>query len=208
MLNKLRILLCLMLCLPFLSAQAAEYQAGTHYVELPNPVSTRNADKVEVVAVFSYLCPHCSNLEPALQSWSKHLADDVDYQHLPVVFRRDWEPLARAYYVAELAGRLDATHQQTFDAIHLHQRRLASVDDLAAFYAPLGIDQEEFKKLYGSFAVDMKLKQGSAKTRGYEITGVPAMVVNGKYRITAQMAGGNREMLEVVNYLIEKERVQ
>jgi thiol:disulfide interchange protein DsbA len=52
----------------------------------------------------------------------------------------------------------------------------------------------------------MKLRQGESKVRGYEITGVPAMVVNGKYRISAQMAGGQKQMLDVVDFLVEKER--
>jgi thiol:disulfide interchange protein DsbA len=53
----------------------------------------------------------------------------------------------------------------------------------------------------------MKLKQGDSKLRGYEITGVPAMVVNGKYRVSAASAGGHKEMLEVVDYLVERERL-
>jgi thiol:disulfide interchange protein DsbA len=30
--------------------------------------------------------------------------------------------------------------------------------------------------------------------------------VNGKYRVTAASAGGHKQMLEVVDYLVEKER--
>jgi thiol:disulfide interchange protein DsbA len=40
----------------------------------------------------------------------------------------------------------------------------------------------------------------------YGITGVPTLVVNGKYRTSAHMAGGDRQMLEVVNSLVEQER--
>ena len=50
------------------------------------------------------------------------------------------------------------------------------------------------------------MRQADAKTRAYEVTGVPTMVVNGKYRIDGKMAGGNKEMLEVVDFLVAKER--
>ena len=37
------------------------------------------------------------------------------------------------------------------------------------------------------------------------ITGVPAMVVNGKFRTSSPEAGGMEEMLDVVDFLIQKE---
>jgi|SRR5690554_2764443 thiol:disulfide interchange protein DsbA len=185
---------------------AQEYREGEHYFALPQPVKTVADDKVEVVEAFGYACPHCNTFEPLLGHWRKQQADDVAFVGLPVVFGRSWEPLARAYYVAELSDKVEETHQAMFDAIHLQRKRFTSVDALADFYAPLGIAPEEFNKLYNSFAVNMKLKQGDSKLRGYEIDGVPAMVVNGKYRVTAASAGGHKQMLEVVDYLVERER--
>ncbi len=189
-----------------LPAWAEEYRANQHYFELPFPVKTLNEDKVEVTEAFGYLCPHCNTFEPLLSSWRKKVADDVDFVGLPVVFGRSWEPLARAYYVAELSDKVEATHQAMFDAVHLQRKTFRSQEDLAEFYSDLGLPEAEFNKLYDSFAVNMKLKQGDAKLRGYEVTGVPSMIVNGKYRVTAQSAGGHKQMLEVVDYLIEKER--
>jgi len=185
---------------------AQEYREGEHYFTLSHPVKTVAEDKVEVVEAFGYACPHCNTFEPLLAHWRKQQTDDVAFVGLPVVFGRSWEPLARAYYVAELSDKVEETHQPMFDAIHLQRKRFNNVEALAEFYAPLGIEQEEFTKLYDSFAVNMKLKQGDSKLRGYEITGVPAMVVNGKYRVTAASAGGHKEMLEVVDYLVERER--
>ena len=40
-------------------AQIERYVAGTHYTELPNPVNTRDASKVEVLEAFWYGCSHC-----------------------------------------------------------------------------------------------------------------------------------------------------
>lgn len=201
-----RLLMTAVLSLTATLAWAEDYRAGVEYFELPFPVKTASADKIEVTEAFGYLCPHCNSFEPLLASWRKQQADDVEFVGLPVVFGRSWEPLARAYYVAELSHKVEATHQAMFDALHLQRQRFTSVEALADFYAPLGIEPEKFSKLYDSFAVNMKLKQGESKVRSYEITGVPAMVVNGKYRVTAQSAGGHKEMLEVVSYLVQRER--
>lgn len=188
-------------------AQEAErFEEGVHYQLLSAPVPTSDPDKIEVVAVFAYSCPHCASLEPSLQSWSAQLVDDVHFTHLPAVFSKNWEPLARAYYVAELSEKLAETHMAMFDAIHVQNQRFRNTDDMAAFYANHGIAEDEFNKLYNSFAVDTRIKQGQARLRGYQITAVPAMVVNGKYHITGAMAGSNTGMLRVANYLIEKER--
>ena len=187
-------------------AWAQDYQEGVHYFKLDYPVKTVADDKVEVVEAFGYACPHCNSFEPLLAQWRKRQGEDVTFVGLPVVFGRSWEPLARAYYVAELSDKVEASHQAMFDAIHLQRKRFRSVEDLADFYVPLGIDKDKFIKLYDSFAVNMKLKQGESRLRSYGITGVPAMVVNGKYRVTAGSAGGHEEVLKVVDYLIDQER--
>lgn len=186
--------------------ESPNFEAGVHYEVLPNAVPTSDAEKVEVVAVFAYSCPHCASLEPSLQSWAGQLDEDVNFKHLPAVFSRNWEPLARAFYVAELSGKLEETHMAMFDALHVQNKRFRSHGDLVNFYAEHGIDKDEFDKLYNSFAVDTRINQGQARLRGYQVTAVPAMVVNGKYHITGAMAGSNAGMLRVVDYLVEKER--
>ena len=50
------------------------------------------------------------------------------------------------------------------------------------------------------------MQKAQAKIRGARITGTPTMLVNGKYTVSASMAGGHEAVLEVVDYLIEKER--
>jgi len=194
------------LMMPLWLQAAEKFEAGKHYVELDTPVRTADVNKVEVVEMFGYPCPHCNSFEPSLEVWEKKAADDVDFKRVPVVFGRSWEPMARAYYTSELLKTLDKTHKATFDAVHIDKRRFRNKDDLAEFYGELGVDSKKFNKYFNSFAVESKLKQGDSKVRGYGVEGVPTMVVNGKYRVTGHMAGGQAKMLEVVNFLIEKER--
>jgi thiol:disulfide interchange protein DsbA len=187
-------------------AEPEPFQNGVQYETLPFAVKTADPARVEVTEMFGYLCPHCNAFEPLISSWQKRQDAGVQFVRVPVVFGRSWEPFARAYYTAELMGVVDKSHQQMFDAIHLNKQRFSKPEDMVEFYGKLGVDTEKFSKLMNSFAVNTKLNQGESKTRSYEITGVPTMVVNGKYRVTAASAGGHKQMLEVVDYLVEKER--
>lgn len=202
------LLMVLAICFS-LTAQAADqvrYEEGVQYQRIAQPVATTTGDRIEVVEMFGYPCPHCFSFEPLLHHWTEHQAEDVELVRIPVVFGRSWEPFARGYYVAQLLGKVEETHQAMFDAIHVKRQRIRSKEALAAFYKDYGIDPDVFIKQYDSFAVDMKLKQGESRARGYGITGVPSMIVNGKYLVTAASAGGHEQMLQVVDYLVEKER--
>ncbi|WP_370277482.1 thiol:disulfide interchange protein DsbA/DsbL [Pontibacterium sp.] len=207
MLKKLGMML-VALVLPLVSgvATAEQFKEGVHYVSLPFPVKTSDESRVEVVEAFGYPCPHCNSFEPLIQNWEKKKADDVNFVRIPVVFGRSWEPFARAYYSSELMKTVEKTHVPTFNAVHVERRRFRNKEQLADFYGQLGVDKAKFSKMFDSFAVTMKLRQGDSKIRGYGVDGVPSMVVNGKYRITAQMAGSHQKMLEVVDFLVEKER--
>lgn len=189
-----------------LSVQAQDWVAGTHYRVIATPMPTADATKVEVVEAFGYWCPHCNAFEPMLAPWAKTLADDVSFENMPVVFSRSHELMARAYYVADLMGVKETVHQPIYDALHLQRKRFRDADDIADLFAEYGVDRNEVLKQMNSFAVNMKLKMGDSRSKGYEVQGVPSMVVNGKYIVSASEAGSNANMLKVVEHLIEKER--
>jgi protein dithiol oxidoreductase (disulfide-forming) len=188
-------------------AQDVAYVAGTHYVELPVPIKTRAADKIEVAEYFSYGCPHCYQIEPMISSWKQQLGNDVEFIRTPAVWNKDYEVYAQTYYTAQALSVLDQVHVPLFDAIHSKRRRLNDPEQMAGFFAELGLDPMAFARTYSSFGVRASTQQAEAKGRAYRSGGVPALIVNGKYRVEAAMAGGNAEMLEVVGFLIKKERL-
>jgi protein dithiol oxidoreductase (disulfide-forming) len=181
---------------------AEEFMEGTHYTRLESPQPTSDPDKIEVVEMFSYACPHCFHLDPYINEWLKSKPDDVVFIRLPVVFRPSWEPLAKAYFTAELLGVLDKTHSALFDAIHVKNQKFEDEAALRDFFVSQGVDPKDFDKTYNSFAVAVKVNHAKLMTRRYAITGVPTLIVNGKYS-----AGGEDEnVLKVVDYLIAQER--
>ena len=194
------------LLLPLTQAFAADYSDGNGYTSIKNPVRTDDPNKVEVVEIFWYGCPHCYSLEPVVSAWKKDIADDVDFKYMPAVFGRGWLNHAKAFYVADLLGVEDKLRADLFNAIHVEGKRLNSEDDLAEFFANYGVSEDTFRKQFNSFAVNSRLSQADAKIRAYGARGVPGIIVNGKYLVTAATAGGNNNITAVVDFLIEKER--
>ena len=200
--NPIRYLLLMLLaCALPLAANAADsppFQEGKDYVRLPTPVPPATPDKVEVVEMFWYGCPHCYELEPVTQEWLKRKPENVTFTRIPVAFGASWESGARAYYAAEALGVLDKLHQLLFDAFH-QRRKLNNEDELAAFFAEHGVDQEAFRKAYTSFQTETQLRRGNQLAQRYGVKGVPAVIVNGQYDVRSP------RVFEVVDFLIARE---
>jgi len=188
------------------TAFAAEYSDGNGYTTIKNPVRTSDPSKIEVTEIFWYGCPHCYTLEPLVNAWKKDMASDIDFKYLPAVFGRGWLAHAKAFHIADLLGIESELRADLFNAIHVERRNLNSEDALADFFANYGVSENEFRKQYDSFAVNSRLSQADAKIRAYGARGVPGIIVNGKYLVSAQTANGNENIFNVVNFLVEKER--
>lgn len=195
-----------------LSVVVAEdtYVEGTHYEVIDIPVETgfeaERRRKVEVVEVFSYMCIHCYSFDPLLNRWEQGKSAQAVFNRLPAVFSSDWALMAQAFYTAEILGVAEQMHEPLFAAIHTQPKNLRDEEIMAALFEDnASVPKEEFSKSYNSFFVRSRVMQAGAKSRAYGITGVPTMIVNGKYRVGARMAGSNQGMLDVVDFLVQKE---
>ncbi len=197
--------LYLLLLSPFAAAAEQTFTAGVHYEPIRQPLATSHPGKIEVMEMFWYGCPHCYHFEPLLEKWIEEKPSNVAFVRTPAVFRDSWLLHAQTFYTAKALGVLDKVHQPLFDAIHREKRPLNTKEEIAAFFATLGVPEEDFLQAFDSFAVKGRLQQAVVITRTSGITGVPAMIVNGKYRTDASMAGNFKRMLEVVDYLVAKE---
>jgi thiol:disulfide interchange protein DsbA len=133
------------------------------------------------------------------------MPSNAEFVRVPATLNRGWQVHARAYYTAEALGKLDEIHEGLFKAINVDRNPLNTEDQLVGFFAGYGVTEEEFTEAFNSFAVQTKLRRADSLVRRYRITGVPAMVVNGKYVTGADMAGGIPQLFEVVEFLIDKE---
>lgn len=194
------------LAAPSLST-AEEYVENMHYELITPPQPTSVADKIEVVELFWYGCPHCYQFEPTLVKWLKNLPPNVAFVRTPGIFRPEWAVLARAYYTAEALGVLNKVHEQIFGAVHELKRPLQNEDQLAALFAEQGVKEDDFRKTFRSFAIEGKVRRAQEMSQRYGAKGVPTMIVNGKYRVSAGMSGvqTHANTIKVVEWLIQRE---
>ncbi len=184
-----------------------KYVEGEHYQRIAKPVKTANADKIEVTEVFWYGCPHCNQFRPVFESWKKTQKEDVDVQHSPAIWNKPMIMHAHIFYTAKALNLLDKMHKEVFDAMHIQKKRMVSKKQIFALFEKHGVTQEQFDKTFESFGIKSQVKQANSRARQYGITGTPEIIVNGKYRVSGRMVqGGQREVLQVAAFLVEKER--
>jgi thiol:disulfide interchange protein DsbA len=183
------------------------FQQGRHYTTLAvaQPTSV-GPDKVEVVEVFWYGCPHCYTLDPYVKAWlAKGLPENVEFVRVHAALNRGWQVHARVFYTAEALGILDEVHDDLFREIHVNRNPLNTQERLVEFFAAHGVSESDFLDAFNSMGVQTNLRRADAQVRRYRITGVPAIVVNGKYVTGADKAGGYEQLFEVIEFLIAKE---
>ena len=187
----------------FCLTSLARAEGGYEAVSPAQPV--QNPSKIEVIEFFWYGCPHCYSLEPSMVEWLKNKPANVEFIRQPAVFSDLWAKHAKAFFTAEALGVGEKVHADFFDAIQNKKQKLDSEDELAKFFAAHGVKDADFKAAYSSFMVDAKMRQAETMAARYGITGVPALIVNGKYKVTATTAKSQENMLSVTNQLIQQE---
>ena len=183
-------------------SMAAQFVEGTDYKLAPKVGKVDVPGKIEVREFFWYGCGHCYSLEHPMQQWLQKLPKDINFVRTPAAMNPVWEQNARGYYVSEALNIRRKAHIPLFDTIHKGGNQLFDQKSLAQFYVKYGADEKKFNSLFNSFAITGKVNQAKNLAMHYQLTGVPAVVVNGKYIVS----GDNQKVIDVVNYLVEKER--
>ncbi|MBK5206640.1 MAG: thiol:disulfide interchange protein DsbA/DsbL [Polaromonas sp.] len=188
-------------------AQARAFRDGVDYLTLGKPAPTEApAGQIEVVDFFFYGCPHCNNFEPQLEAWSKKLPKDVTLRRAPVLFRPDFEPQQRLYFVLEAMGKVEQLHKKAFYAIHVDKQPLNTADQVSAWAEKQGISKAKFVEVYNSFSVSTKVRKATQLQDLYKVEGVPALGINGRYYTSADLTQTMESALQVADYLIGQSR--
>ena len=188
------------------AAQAEPIEAGKQYVELSSAVPVSKPGKIEVVELFWYGCPHCYHFEPTINPWIAKLPDDVNFVRVPAMFGGVWDLHGQMFITLQTMGVEAKVHSAVFEAIQKDGKKLATPEEMAEFLATQGVDKDAFLKTYNSFGVKGQVANAKRLGMAYQISGVPALIVNGKYRFDIGSSGGPEQALDVADQLIAKER--
>ena len=193
-----------------LPAQAqTQATVDTHYVAIDPPLTTDSPDKIEVIEFFSYGCPHCFDLSPSLDRWAAKLPADVTFRRVPVGFNQPYYQLmARFYYALEALGELERLDKAVFEAIHQKGLKLVNEKSLADWVVSQGVDAKKFHDAFNAFGVVSKTRRADQMTQAAAIPGVPAMVVDGRYRVLTKDIKEPHELLTRTDLVIDKRRAE
>lgn len=181
---------------------------GDDFDAVAQTIPTDDATKIEVMEIFWYGCSHCFQMETPLHAWLKTKPADVNFVRMPGLPNPSWAPMAKAYYTMEILGLSNKLHASLFKAIHTQKtlnptKEKAAIDWIAN---KGGLDRAKVEETFNSFTVNTKLKRAAMVFRDSGATGVPSLVVDGKYITSGTMAGGNGKALQVVDYIISNVR--
>ena len=188
--------------LPFISPAARAATPGKEYTVLQPALTTLDPKRVEVAEFFWYGCPHCFTLEPDLTAWVKTMPKGTYFRRIPAVLNPNWAPLARAYYAAEGLGLTDKLHYDIFNAIHLSGQNLNNRETLLSFVEKLGVNRKQFAQKLDSAEVSAHVDNAKRLTSAAQLSGVPALVVDGKYQTSVTQTGGHDKLFVTLNELI------
>ena len=174
------------------TSQAMAQSSPNGYELIQPPQNTSTGDKIEVLEYFWFGCPHCYAFEPTINKWAEGKPDYVEFIREAPPLNPSWLPQSQAFYAAELMGVTDTVFEPMFNAIHKEKRNLRSPKAIAKFVGELGVDSDKFLKTMKSFAVDARIRQSMERARAEGISGVPAVIINGKYAGSHERIIGHR----------------
>jgi len=201
-------LLSILMLLISTTAVADGPKPGAEFDAVAQPITTDVATKIEVMEVFWYGCIHCYQMEAPLNAWVKKLPADVYFKRMPALPRADWAPMAKAFFAMETLGVQEKLHAQLFEAVH-KQKTLNPTDEKAAIdwvTRASGMDKLKVEQAFKSFTINTNLNRAAQIFRSSGATGVPSLIIDGKFITSSTMSGGNAEALKVADYIIDNVR--
>jgi thiol:disulfide interchange protein DsbA len=144
----------------------------------------------------------------------KNLPEGASFERNHVDFLRGASPkiqqmISKAVVVAEQLGNDEKLINAIFNYVHVQRAVITSEKDIRNIFVLNGADGEKFDKLMKSFNVNsqakMMKKHQETMTGKRALTGVPTVIINGKYKINnAELDKNNFEQdyQNLVKYLL------
>ncbi|GIU04054.1 thiol:disulfide interchange protein DsbA/DsbL [Shewanella glacialipiscicola] len=201
---KKALLMAAALLLAPMAVFAADYQEGVHYTVINDGPATA---KPEITEFFSFYCPHCFNFAKTVVP--KIIADKPDgvafnQAHVDFIGKEMGVEMSRAFAVAHQLNVDDKIDNALFSAIHDKKQNFTNRDDIRALFIANGVDGKTFDAAAESFMVKAQMAKMKRDTENAKLTGVPALVVNGKYRVETGSIKSYDELLDIAFFLAKK----
>lgn len=189
-----------------------QFKEGKNYTRMiPTQPTVGGADKIEVAEVFMYSCPHCYDLEAYINRWAEDKDPSIRFVRIPASFNQLALLHAQLYYTEIFLGKSGklrdpiAFRNMVFEEYHRRSNRLTSQMAIQRLFTRAGVSADEFNRIWNSFEVNQALRVAADLARRYNVTSVPMVIVNGKYRTDMGMAGSYPKLIELIDELTVRE---
>ncbi|MDR5617154.1 thiol:disulfide interchange protein DsbA [Arsenophonus sp.] len=188
---------------------AANYAEGTEFIKIEKAVQNAPC----VVEFFSFYCPHCYQFESIYhvsQTVAKNLPKDIKMERYHVDFLGPLgAELTKAWTVAMVLKVEDKVSPLLFEGIQKTES-INTPADIKAVFIKAGVKSEEYDAALNSFVVKSLVVKQQQAVEEFQLRGVPAIFVNGKYMIRnngitiEDVNNYAKAYSDVVNFLISK----
>lgn len=178
--------------------------SGREYQELSPPRPVASGERIEVIEFFYYGCPVCYEAQPHVARWLMRAGPGIVMLRVPAAFTESSESFARTFYALGAMNQIARLHWPLYDNHHFDGKQLNEEKNVVAWIAHNGVDAGRFRALWHSDEVTAQVEAAKKTLQAYGVKGVPTFVIDGKYVTSARMAGGVREMIRVVEFLVAR----
>ncbi|WOT05041.1 thiol:disulfide interchange protein DsbA/DsbL [Shewanella youngdeokensis] len=198
---KKALLVAFALLIAPMAAMAADYKEGVHYTVINQGPATA---KPEITEFFSFYCPHCYTFAkeqvPVIKAT---LPEGVTFKqtHVDFINGEMGVEMSRAFAVAHQLKVDEKMEKALFSAIQDKKQHFTNRNDVKALFVANGVDGKAFDAAANSFMVNATMANMKRATENGKISGVPALVVNGKYRVETGAIKSYEELLDIAYYL-------
>ncbi|MFT5715955.1 MAG: thiol:disulfide interchange protein DsbA [Oleiphilaceae bacterium] len=187
----------------------AQFEEGVHYTTLDLPKTSAP----ELREYFSFFCPACKNMESYLPLIERELDENTKLTKTHAHILRGASKQVQAwigvgYEAAVQVGWEKRFTQALFRHIQDDRKPFVGESSLFEIFVTLGMDEEDTKKLIGSFTVrslganHMKLTEKLSSAGGLDA--VPTFIAHGKYKLNMKaLSEGDfsKNIAQITSYL-------
>ncbi|WNO61424.1 DsbA family protein [Rheinheimera sp. MMS21-TC3] len=178
------------------------YKENVHY-KILNNINTDNVTSPMLVEYFWLGCPHCYNFEETLDEL-KSAIPQLTVLKKPAAFNQRWAQDATIYYAFKEMGELQ--HLSALFELYNKNNNLLTSELFNDFLKSKQINVDEFfEHIKNSETIKSSIQENITEMAENDITGVPAVAINGKYLILmSEDIKSMEDYLDLVRYLLKK----
>ncbi|MBD1577292.1 MULTISPECIES: thiol:disulfide interchange protein DsbA/DsbL [Vibrio] len=184
------------------TVNAASFKEGDNYKVL----DTAHSSSPTVTEFFSFYCPHCNAFEPIIGQLKKHVEGRAEFQKMSVSFMGGnmGQAMSKGYATMVSLGVDDKLVPLMFNRIHVQNNAPRNEAELRQFFLDNGIAAKDFDGTFNSFAIDSMVRRYDKSFTDAGLSGVPAIIVNGKYLVELKNFQNVDQAFDLIDYLLKK----